>query len=148
MIYPAKRDWWISMLLMLISLVQFSIAGLLVVTYFWKQEPHLWVPGVILANVGGLLVWILLGTRYEIDEMDLLLRLGPLRWRLAIDSIVEIYSTSRLQNDFGWGLALSLDRVRIKCRDRWLPFWISPENKADFIAELRHANPHVHVIQD
>jgi hypothetical protein len=148
MTYPAKRDVWISMLLMLISLVQLGVACLLVGAYFWKQVPHLWVPGVILANVGALLLWILLGTRYEIGEHDLILRLGPLRWKLGLDTIVEIYSTNRLRNDFGWGLALSLDRVRIKCRNRWLPFWISPESKTDFIAELRRANPHVQVVQD
>jgi len=148
MIYPAKRDWWISLLLMLISLVQLSSAGLLMGIYFWKQVPHLWVAGLIPGNIAAVLLWILLGTRYEIGERNLVIRLGPLRWRLATDSIVEVYSTVRLHADFGWGLALSLDRVRIKCRDRWLPFWISPENKTDFIAELRHANPHVQVIQD
>jgi len=148
MIYLAKRDWWITALLALISLTQLSVSGLLIGIYFWKQVPHLWLVGVIVANVGGLLLWILLGSRYEIGEKELILRLGPLRWRLALDSIVEIYSVSRFRNDFGWGLALSLDRMRIKCRDRWLPFWISPENKADFIAELRRANPQIHVIQD
>jgi hypothetical protein len=148
MVYPAKRDWWIAGLLVLISLIQFSGACLLVGVYFWKQVPHLWVAGLILGNVGGLLLWILLGTRYEIEERELSLRLGPMRWRLAIDSIVEIYSTHRLRHDFGWGLALSLDRLRIKCRDRWLPFWISPAEKADFIAELQRANPHVKVIRD
>jgi Bacterial PH domain len=148
MIYPAKRDVWISVLLMLVSLVQLSGALLLVGTFFWKHVPHLWVPGVILANVGGLLLWILLGTRYEIGEKYLVLRLGPLRWRLPLEAITEVYSTSRFHNDFGWGLALSMDRVRITFRNRWLPFWISPENKTDFIAELKRANPHVQVVQD
>jgi hypothetical protein len=148
MIYPAKRDWWIAGLLVLISLIQLGGACLFVGVYFWKQVPHLWVAGLILGNVAALLLWILIGTRYEIGEQDLLIRLGPMRWRLAIGSIVEIYSTHRLRHDIGWGLALSLDRLRIKCSDRWLPFWISPQNKFDFIAELQRANPQVQVIQD
>src|SRR5262245_30486622 len=148
MVYPAKRDWWITGLLALISLIQLGGACLVVGVYFWKQVPHLWIAGLIQGNIAAVLLWILTGTRYEIEEPNLIIRLGPLRWRLAIDSIVEVYSTGRLHADFGWGLALSLDRLRIKCRDRWLPFWISPESKADFIAELRHANPHVQVIQD
>jgi hypothetical protein len=148
MTYTPKRDLWIFVLLMLVSLLLLGGGLALAVTFFWKRVPFLWVPGLILGSVGGLVLWSALGSGYEIDERHLILRLGPLRWRLALETIVEIYSTSRLRNDFGWGLALSLDRLRIKCRDRWLPFWISPEDKAAFIAELQRFNPHVKVIED
>ena len=95
-----------------------------------------------------IVLWVALGSGYEIDERDIHLRLGPMRWRLPLDSIEDVYSTCRFHHDFGWGLALSFDRLRIKCRDRWLPFWISPEDKAAFIAELRRANPYMKVTQD
>jgi hypothetical protein len=148
MTYPAKRDLWILVLLLLVSTFLLGGGMLLVGAFFWKRVPFLWAPGVILASVGSLVLWIALGSRYEIDERDVRLRLGPFRWTLPLDSIVDIYSTSRFQHDYGWGLALSLDRLRIKCRDRWLPFWIAPEDKAAFIAELRGANPNVKVTQD
>ena len=69
-------------------------------------------------------------------------------WTLPLDAIEEVYSTSRLKADVGWGLAWSLDRMRIKCRGRMLPFWISPDDKAGFIAELLRAQPGLKVIED
>jgi|SRR6516162_1694473 hypothetical protein len=148
MIYSAKRDVWILVLLLLVSTFLLGGGMLLVGAFFWKRVPFLWVPGVILTGVGSLVLWVALGSGYEIDERDIHLRLGPMRWRLPLDSIEDVYSTCRFHHDFGWGLALSFDRLRIKCRDRWLPFWISPEDKAAFIAELRRANPYMKVTQD
>jgi hypothetical protein len=148
MIYPAKRDLWILVLLLLVSTFLLGGGMLLVGAFFWKRVPLLWAPGLILSSAGSMVLWIALGSGYEIDERDVHLRLGRWRWTLSIDSIVDVYSTSRFHHDFGWGLALSFDRLRIKCRDRWLPFWISPEDKAAFIAELRRANPQVKVTQD
>src|SRR6266478_2251460 len=136
MIYPPKKDLWILVLLMLVSLLLFSGAVLFVGVAFWKHVPALSVAGIIFGSVGILLVWLLVGPFYEITETHLILRLGPFRWRLPLDTIAEVHSTCRLGYDFGWGLAFSLDRVRIKCRDRLLPFWISPEDKAGFIAVL------------
>lgn len=148
MIYPPKKDMWVFALLMTVSVFLCGGAVLLVVRFFWKHEPFLWVPGVILGSAGGMLVWILAGSVYEITETDLILRLGPLRWRLRLEAIEEVYSTTKLQNDIGWGLALSSDRIRIKCRDRFMPFWISPEDKSGFIAELVRSRPGVKVTED
>jgi hypothetical protein len=148
MIYPPKRDLWLLALLILICLLLFAGAFLLVGASFWKRVPGLWVPGIILGTVGTLLLWFLVGSFYEITESHLILGLGPLRWRLPLDTIAEVYSTSRFHHDFGWGLAFSLDRLRINCRDRLLPFWISPEDKAGFIAELVGARPDLKVTSD
>ena len=148
MTYPAKKDMWLFVLLMLVSLSLFGGALLLVGASFWKHQPGLWVPGAILACVGGFLLWMLLGSFYRITETDLILRIGPLGFRLPLETIVDVHATSRFGNDFGWGLAFSLDRLRIRCRDRLLPFWISPEDKAGFVAELVRSRPEVKVTTD
>ncbi|MGE5192268.1 MAG: PH domain-containing protein [Deltaproteobacteria bacterium] len=148
MTYPPRKDQWLFVLLMLVSLILFGGALLSVGASFWKHEPGLWVPGIVFAAVGSLVLWILLGSRYEITATHLRLRLGPFRWALPLESIVEVYSTSRFGNDFGWGLALSLDRIRIKCRGRLMPFWISPEDKSGFVAELVRAHPGLKVTHD
>lgn len=148
MIYPPKRDLWLVMIILLVGLIFFGLACFLLVKFILTREPLLWVPALIMAAVGGLLMWFMLGTYYEITDKDLLIRLGPLRWKLSLETIVDVYSTTRLQADFGWGLAWSMDRLRIKCRGRVMPFWISPEDKAAFIAELVRVRPGLNVTED
>jgi hypothetical protein len=148
MTYPPKRDLWILVLLILVCLLQFGGALICLGAAAWKHEPGLAIPGFVLATAGSMLLWMLFGSAYEVTATHLILRVGPLRWRLPLDTMADIYSTSRLHHDFGWGLAFSLDRVRITCRDRSLPFWISPEDKAGFIAELARARPDLKVTSD
>ena len=149
MMYAQKKDLWVSVLLLLICVALFSGALLALGVSLWKQTPGLWVLSVIFAPMGALVLSILFGSFYEITPTHLVLHFGTLRWKLPVESIVEVYSTSKFWgNDFGWGFALSNDRIRIKCCDRWMPFWISPEDKADFVAELARLNPRARVIED
>ena len=147
--YPVKKDLWISVVLLLVSVASFSAALASVAASAWKPEPGLWPAAFVFGSIGGLVLWMLLGSSCEITETHLYLSLGPLSWRLSLETIAEAHATSRLfDKDLGWGLALSHDRLRIKCRDRWMPFWISPESKPEFIAELQRAVPGLKVTSD
>jgi hypothetical protein len=113
-----------------------------------KQQPGILVPAAVLMAVAFFLLWIWSSSSYEITETDLVIQFGPLQWYLPLETIEEVHSTSRLKPDLGWGLAWSLDRMRIKARGRLLPFWISPDDKAGFIVELLRAHPGLKVIED
>jgi hypothetical protein len=148
MMYSPKRDWWVAVLILTIGAIQLSGACLLVFAAIRMHEPGILVPAAVLMAVAFFLLWIWSSSSYEIIENDLVIRFGPLHWTVPLETIEEVYSTTKLKADLGWGLAWSLDRMRVKARGRLLPFWISPDDKASFIAELVRAQPGLKVIED
>lgn len=82
---------------------------------------------------------LLVNTKYTIDGDELLVRSGPMRWRIDIRSITRLERTG----DPTSGPALSLDRVRIEYAKNGKPkaILVSPADKEGFIAALRERNP-------
>jgi len=148
MTYPPKRDLWLVVLISLVCAVEFGIGGIVIAAAVRVRQPLLTLPGCLLVSVGGLIVWIVLKCHYEITADSVVIRLGPLRFTLPIDSIVEVHSTSKVKIEFAWGLAWSIDRLVIKCQGRRMPYSISPEGKAAFVAELTRIRPGLKVFQE
>jgi hypothetical protein len=102
------------------------------------------------AGIGGLLLWLFLGTSYEIGDTHLITRLGPFRFRVPLDAIEEAVSTTGFRVVIGLGLASSLDMVHVKYRKasgrRTFPVSISPQGKPEFLRELAGAVPGLKVV--
>jgi hypothetical protein len=148
MTYPPKRDLWIVVLISLVAAVEVGVGGIIIAAAVRVRQPLLTLSGCLLVSVGGLIVWIFMSCHYEITADSVLIRFGPLRFALPIDSIVEVHSTSRFKVEFAWGLAWSIDRLVIKCQGRRMPYSISPEGKAAFVGELVRIRPGVKVFQE
>jgi hypothetical protein len=98
------------------------------------------------AALGVLLLWFYFSTSYEITASDMVVRLGPLRRRVALSAIEEVQPRSRFNLEAGQNFALSRDRLRIRYRKAsgrlaWLPLEISPEDKEAFLQELARSAP-------
>lgn len=148
MTYPPKRDLWIVVLISLAGAVEFGVGGIIIAAAVRIRQPLLTMPGCLLVSVGGFIVWIFMMCHYEITADTVVIRFGPLRFALPIDSIVEVHLTSRFKVEFGWGLAWSIDRLVIKCQGRRMPYSISPDDKAAFLAELVRIRPGLKVFQE
>jgi len=148
MTYAPKRDLWVQVVLLLISSGFLVVACLLLAKYFATHEPFLWVPALLFGAVGAFTGSIILGTRYEITETDVVIRMGPVGWSLPLEGIEEVSSAKRWRIDFDWNTALSNDRLRIKCRGRLVGFWVSPDDKQAFVAELVGRRPEIRVVTD
>jgi len=152
--YPAKKDVWAVCLIALIVLA-FIGFGILFIAMPARNATSVG-GGILLLLVGlFLLLWTFLATPYEITSSHVVIRWGPLRWRIRIDEIVEAVSTSSVWLALGGTharFALSADAVLIKYRKkngkRWLGFiepavLISPQDKTGFLQALAEASPNL-----
>ena len=88
----------------------------------------------------GLPVWIVLGTRYELAEHDLLICSGPFRWRVPLEQVRAVAPSRSVLS----APALSLDRLRI-AYGRAGSILISPRDKLQFLSELQRRCPGIDV---
>jgi hypothetical protein len=101
------------------------------------------LPGFLFAlGFSGFLFWIWFGTGYALAGDFLVIRSGPLRMRILVESIREI-----LRHTYAWvGIrpALSFDCWQVRYGEDTEVF-ISPENEEESLEEIRRMNPGVSV---
>ncbi len=116
------------------------------------------------AIVAGILVlltvllwgWFWFGTSYEITSTHVRIRCGPIRWRIALDQIVEAVPTSSAWLMVGGSharFALSKHAILIKAGNKVLGLFphavlISPRDRTAFLAELAAASPVLDLCDD
>lgn len=130
--YPSKVDRWF---LLVMAIVVGSLVIQLGVAATAGNGSDVLQIAVLCLVIIGLLVWITLGTHYTLAGRDLIIRSGPLSWRIAIDDIESIGEGKGLMNARS-APALSLDRLLITCR-KGRRLLISPADKKRFLADLR-----------
>ncbi len=111
----------------------------------------LWILFLVFHSIPGFLVavgssefplWIWFRTGYFLAGNCLVIRSGPLRMRIPVESIREIR-----RHTYSWvGIrpALSFDCWQVRYREEYEVF-ISPENGKEFLEEIRRQNPGVSV---
>jgi hypothetical protein len=145
MIYPSKKDLWISLLVIPVCLAMLGVGIFLLALALTRiAPPPTALPGLILMVVGVMTLWAYFSTSCEITLTELIVRLGPLRWRIPLEAIADVAPKSSLSPDRAWGLTWSLDRLIINYRKRsgrmaFLGFAVSPEDKEGFLNELAEA---------
>jgi Bacterial PH domain len=161
--YPSGQDWWLALTLALTG-VGFCGAG--VVALGALAARHLvfhpaGLAALVPVALGGLVLWQLCATSYEVGAEDLVLRSGPFRWRVPLDAIAEVYPTRNppahapaltwAQHFRSNHPALSLDRLRVDYHRRGgrADFYlISPRDQAGFLRGLARAVPGLRVSGD
>ncbi len=128
-VYPSKRDAWIVLLLW-VSVLGMAAAAVAI----WVDEvSHGFRAGMsaLLTATAGFTVWVLYSTSYTFDKEELIVRSGPFRWKVPLDSIHEVFPTRNPLSS----PACSLDRIRIRYGRRW-GIMSSPVNKSAFLRDL------------
>src|SRR5947209_4464590 len=90
MVYPGGRDWWLVGLLSVVTAPLLVGGGTMIGVAAVAGQPLALIPGTMLLLVGSMLLWVILGTSYEITEASLILRCGPFRWTVPLDAIEDI----------------------------------------------------------
>lgn len=145
MTYRSKKDWWLVLLILPI-MFGFAVGGIVLVSLAVIQAVPLpfMAEGLALTAIGVMILWAFFSTSCEITPSDLVVRFGPLRWRIPLEAIVDAVPKKWMSPELAWGLAWSLDRLIIKYRKRngrraWLGLAVSPEDKEKFLDDLAQA---------
>jgi hypothetical protein len=129
-VFEPKRDAWIVALIWAGALL--CVYGALV--QFTSPAPFLLKVAVLLFLGSGavFMVWILYQIDYTFTHDNLVVRCGPVRYRVPLASIDSVRpSRNPLSSP-----APSLDRLLIKWKDGRRKILISPARKTDFLREL------------
>ena len=128
--YSSKMDAWIVFVVGLSALVLMATA-----VSFWMQ-PINWGTRLMLSGLFAIqslvTVDLLLRTNYRLNDSQLHIRCGLLRWRVPYATIQSV----RTGRTWVSGPALSLDRLIVSCSDRVLPMIISPVDQRRFLEDL------------
>ncbi|HSG59673.1 MAG TPA: PH domain-containing protein [Woeseiaceae bacterium] len=128
-VFRSKVDWWIRLLL------GFAVAGVSVAmgsVVLEGADPVVTTVTILCCLAGlALFVSVLLGTVYTVDRGNLLIRCGPFRWTVPIDSITAVEETRNPLSS----PALSLDRLRIRY-GKQRQVMVSPADKAGFMKAI------------
>lgn len=128
-VFKSKIDGWIRLCLIATIVVQF-VAMIAVAT---AGEGPLATTLVILACLGAVLfiAAILVGTAYTVGNGQLVIRSGPVRWKIPLDSIRTVEATRNPLSS----PALSLDRLRINYgKNRRI--MVSPADRSGFLKAI------------
>ena len=145
-LYPTKVDWWIGLILI------FTVAVLIgsAVPFFVgppAQSPLGLGIGILCLALAVWTGWIPFNTNYEIGQTELIIRSAGFRWRVPLDSIVEVLPTHNPLSS----PACSLDRLRVNYRNRKgrIRFvLISPREKDEFLRDLADSVPGLELVED
>jgi len=145
-VYPTKVDWWIALILIFTVVVLIGSA----VPFF--VGPPVQTPlglgiGILCLTIAVWTGWIPFNTNYEIGETKLLIRSAGFRWRVPLDSILEVLPTHNPLSS----PACSLDRLRVNYRNRKgrMRFvLISPREKEEFLRDLAQTVPELELDGD
>lgn len=144
MTFKAKRDSFFTNVF-ICCLVLVAAATLWPVVYelFFAKETDwtgILIMGLLFIVTVGFLLWIWIDIEYTFHPGYLLVRGGPIRSRIPYEQITKVRET---QNIFiGYRILSSSDAVEIFYKSGlWGSVIISPENKLDFMDELRRRCP-------
>jgi hypothetical protein len=125
----AKIDLWISVLL-------WSMNIFYIVLFFVIPLNELWVYAVFIVPVIIMMIWILIGSYYELREDYLYMRIGPFFGRIKYENIKSL----TLKNNLLSSMAMSYHRIEIKEHKKSYlrgTTFIGPQNREEFYEELK-----------
>ena len=129
--FASKIDTWLLVVFLLTIFISVG-GGFLTIRQGGIKS---YLSGLILVVIGAVLpVWLLLGTKYTVTDEDLIVRAGPMLWRIPIASISSVRETRNSRSS----PALSLDRLRLNYGNG-KSVMVSPKDKNRFRSAIGHA---------
>ena len=129
--FTSKIDTWL--LTIFIVTIVVSISGGLLAVRSGGLKGYL--SGFVLVAIGAVLpMWLLIGTTYTVIDQELIVKAGPMSWRIPIATISSVRETRNSRSS----PALSLDRLLINYGNG-RKIMVSPEDKRRFRVAIGQA---------
>ncbi|BDY04677.1 PH domain-containing protein [Ferrimonas sp. YFM] len=125
MTFRSKIDTWLLVVLLV------AIAGSLYGAAEAVRIDSGWVIAGVLIITAGLLVWLLVSTKYVVSDEMLRVQAGPFSWQINIESIRSVRETRNPLSS----PALSLDRLEISY-GAGQTIMVSPTDKERFLKAI------------
>ena len=136
MVFKSRVDLWLGVVVLPLAASPLAIA-LVNGTDASRWRETWWVLSILAASA-VFVAWVFLGTNYTLAERELLVRAGPLRWHVALDTLQSVRPTRNPLSS----PALSLDRLELRY-GRGKTLLISPADQPRFLQVLSERAPHV-----
>ncbi|RZL37338.1 MAG: hypothetical protein EOP00_28725 [Pedobacter sp.] len=135
--------------LIMVSLLWLTVISLLITPFipdFGEENLTVEIIGfIIIYAVCGLLIWILVDTKYRLNKQNLYYYCGPFRGNIPVDKIRKIERWNKWYVTSSMKPALDSDGFIIYY-EKFDDIYISPKNKENFIKILLEINPNIEVI--
>ncbi len=143
-VYPSKRDTWLVFLI-------WSVVFLLMYQTLIRpilRPPASFIFLIVRGTVGigamVFLLWTFFSTFYTFKNDKLLVRGGPFKWEIPLESIEKVTPTRNPLSSPAW----SLDRLEVRRRGTFSGILISPQDKQEFLRDLVGRCPHLRLDGD
>lgn len=127
-VFKSKIDKWVLICLFLSILA--CVLGASVAIKVGGTTNYVFA-AIILILGAGFPLWIMISTRYMVNDLNLKIASGPFSWNIPIQSIIAIRETESTSTS----PALSFDRLEI-IYDTDKAIIVSPNDKLKFIQKL------------
>jgi len=143
--YPTKRDAWLLVLLW--GLTGFC-AYISVTVHLEPVAPWMKIFATcffaVFTLVCGALSILPYYTEYWLDSENLTIGVGPLRSKIPLSEITEVFPTRNPLSAPAW----SLDRLHVRFRSSRFGALISPQRQQEFLLELARRAPNLELEGD
>jgi hypothetical protein len=135
----------------LLQLIGFSIIGFFIGIILYRifsngieNYNFMWTDIFMLA-VAGFLIWLGLGTNYELTQTELKYKSGPIRGKIEIDKIHEIIKGKTLWS--GLKPATARNGLIIKY-EKYNEIYISPKTNDSFVKKILELNGKIKITNE
>ena len=115
------------------------------VLWYNKEQLAVLIGSFVMYALGGFFVWILVDTKYTFTNNCLFYSSGPIRGKIAIDSIRKIKHQKGWINESFLKPALGMNGLYIYY-NKFDDLYISPQDKEAFVNYLLKINPKIDII--
>jgi len=98
---------------------------------------------IITTLISGLFLWIWIDTNYLFDNEILIVKSGPMIWKVPIKEIALVRLNQKTIGGI-WKPTLSWNCIEIKYK-KYQSIFITPEKQDDFIGQLKRVNDKIEV---
>ncbi len=138
--FKSRRDYFFSFIVFALC---FFLIGITIYGHVTGEiKPSEYWTSILIATVVGFLLWMFLGTNYELNQTDFIYRSGPIRGSISLNRIRKI----KVGKTMWVGFKPATARMGlIVYYDKYNEIYISPKTNETFVKEILKLNSNIEI---